>query len=297
MKNRRINAIAGALVLSLIAAGILAVYIVRNTPNSTVVDPFDTSRTNLVIGDEWIRETYPPIISEGRILLPFDTIKAHIDQYIWYDEALQKITVTTRDRVIRMKTGSLDALVNEKPMELMFPAVEENGALYLPIDFLKEFYGINVRYIPGNDVVVIDFNNAVYRTAWPVNAKTVVRKGMSIHEPIVKKYQGHGEKGLDIDRTLETSLTVFDEKDEWYRVRANDGTLGYVKKEEVVVSGKQYFIEDEETTVNPVLTSGKINLFWHMTYSKSHIKLSNTTTPGIDVYPQHSLKLSTGREP
>lgn len=283
MKNRRINAIAGALVLSLIAAGILAVYIVRNTPNSTVVDPFDTSRTNLVIGDEWIRETYPPIISEGRILLPFDTIKAHIDQYIWYDEALQKITVTTRDRVIRMKTGSLDALVNEKPMELMFPAVEENGALYLPIDFLKEFYGINVRYIPGNDVVVIGFNNAVYRTAWPVNAKTVVRKGMSIHEPIVKKYQGHGEKGLDIDRTLETSLTVFDEKDEWYRVRANDGTLGYVKKEEVVVSGKQYFIEDEETTVNPVLTSGKINLFWHMTYSKSHIKLSNTTTPGIDV--------------
>ena len=135
MKNRRINAIAGALVLSLIAAGILAVYIVRNTPNSTVVDPFDTSRTNLVIGDEWIRETYPPIISEGRILLPFDTIKAHIDQYIWYDEALQKITVTTRDRVIRMKTGSLDALVNEKPMELMFPAVEENGAYIFLLTF------------------------------------------------------------------------------------------------------------------------------------------------------------------
>ena len=106
---------------------------------------------------------------------------------------------------------------------------------------------------------------------------------MSIHEPIVKKYQGGGEKELDIERTLETSLTVFDEKDEWYKVRAHDGTLGYVKKDEVVVSGKQYYIEDEETNVNPVLTTGKINLFWHMTYSKSHIKLSNTTAPGIDV--------------
>jgi spore germination protein YaaH len=283
MYNRKINAIAAALVLSLIIAGILAVYIVKNTPNSTVVDPFDTSQTSLVMGGEWIRETYPPILAEGRILLPFDTIKTHIDQYIWYDEALRQIIVTTRDRVIRMKTGSLDALVNENPMELMFPAVEENDTLYLPIDFLKEFYGISVRYIKSNDVVVIDFNNEVYRTAWPVDAKTYVRKGMSIHEPIVKKYQGGGEKELDIERTLETSLTVFDEKDEWYKVRAHDGTLGYVKKDEVVVSGKQYFIEDEETNVNPVLTTGKINLFWHMTYSKSHIKLSNTTAPGIDV--------------
>ena len=283
MYNRRINAIAAALVLSLIAAGVLAIYIVKNTPNSTVVDPFDTTQTSLVIGGEWIRETYPPILAEGRILLPFDTIKTHIDQYIWYDEALRQIIVTTRDRVIRMKTGSLDALVNENPMELMFPAVEENDTLYLPIDFLKEFYGISVRYIKSNDVVVIDFNNEVYRTAWPVDAKTYVRKGMSIHEPIVKKYQGGGEKELDIERTLETSLTVFDEKDEWYKVRAHDGTLGYVKKDEVVVSGKQYFIEDEETNVNPVLTTGKINLFWHMTYSKSHIKLSNTTAPGIDV--------------
>ena len=269
--------------LSLIAAGILAVYIVRTTPNSTVVDPFDTPHTSLVIGADWIKEAYPPILKGDRILLPFDTIKAYIDQYIWYDDALQKVTVTTKDRVIRMKTGSLDALVNEKPMELKFPAVEENDTLYLPIDFLKEFYGVSVRYIQSNDVVVIDFDNVVYRTAWPIDAKTFVRKGMNIHEPIVKKYTGHGEKGLNLDHTLETSLIVFDEKDEWYRVRAYDGTLGYVKKEEVIVSGEQYYIDDEETIDSPVLTSGKINLVWDMTYSKSNIKLSKATTPGIDV--------------
>lgn len=283
MKNRRINAIAGALVLSLIAVGTMLVYIVKNTPNSTVVDPFDTPQTSLVIGGDWIREAYPPVMEGDRILLPFDTIKAHIDQYIWYDDVLQKVTVTTKDRVIRMKTGSLDALVNEKPMDLKFPTVEENETLYLTIDFLKEFYGITVRYIQSNDVVVIDFNNEVYRTAWPIDANTVVRKGMSIHEPIVKKYIGQGEKGLDIDRTTETRLIVFDEKDEWYRVRANDGALGYVKKEEVVVSGEQYFKNEDKPTVTPVLSSGKINLVWDMTYSKSNIKLSAQTTPGIDV--------------
>ena len=80
MKNRRINAIAGALVLSLIAVGTMLVYIVKNTPNSTVVDPFDTPQTSLVIGGDWIREAYPPVMEGDRILLPFDTIKAHIDQ-------------------------------------------------------------------------------------------------------------------------------------------------------------------------------------------------------------------------
>ena len=135
MYNRRINAIAAALVLSLIAAGVLAIYIVKNTPNSTVVDPFDTTQTSLVIGGEWIRK-HPPILAEGRILLPFDTIKTHIDQYIWYDEALRQIIVTTRDRVIRMKTGSLDALVNE----ILWTDVSgcrrnRNDTLYLPLIF------------------------------------------------------------------------------------------------------------------------------------------------------------------
>ncbi|MGI6622747.1 MAG: glycosyl hydrolase family 18 protein [Acetivibrionales bacterium] len=282
MKDKRLSTIAGALVLTLIAAGVLAVYLVRTAPNKKVVEPFDIPGTRLVIGGELIKDPHSPYIQNGQVYLPFETIKKHIDEYIWYDEALLKVTVTTRDRVIRMRTGSLDALINEKPMELKFPVAEKNGTIYLPIDFLREFYGISVSYVESNDVVIIDFNNKVYRTAWPLDAKTFVRRGPSIYEPIVKKYIGQGEKGLDIYRTVETSLIVFDESEEWYRVRANDGTLGYVKKDEVDISGAQYSIDKEEETASPILTEGKINLIWEMTYSKSNIKLGEET-PGIDV--------------
>ena len=282
MKDKRLSTIAGALVLTLIAAGVLAVYLVRTAPNKKVVEPFDIPGTRLVIGGELIKDPHSPYIQNGQVYLPFETIKKHIDEYIWYDEALLKVTVTTRDRVIRMRTGSLDALINEKPMELKFPVAEKNGTIYLPIDFLREFYGISVSYVESNDVVIIDFNNKVYRTAWPLDAKTFVRRGPSIYEPIVKKYIGQGEKGLDIYRTVETSLIVFDESEEWYRVRANDGTLGYVKKDEVDISGAQYSIDEEEETASPILTEGKINLIWEMTYSKSNIKLGEET-PGIDV--------------
>lgn len=282
MKDKRLSTIAGALVLTLIAAGVLAVYLVRTAPNKKVVEPFDIPGTRLVIGGELIKDPHSPYIQNGQVYLPFETIKKHIDEYIWYDEALLKVTVTTRDRVIRMRTGSLDALINEKPMELKFPVAEKNGTIYLPIDFLREFYGISVSYVESNDVVILDFNNKVYRTAWPLDAKTFVRRGPSIYEPIVKKYIGQGEKGLDIYRTVETSLIVFDESEEWYRVRANDGTLGYVKKDEVDISGAQYSIDKEEETASPILTEGKINLIWEMTYSKSNIKLGEET-PGIDV--------------
>lgn len=282
MKDKRLSTIAGALVLTLIAAGVLAVYLVRTAPNKKVVEPFDIPGTRLVIGGELIKDPHSPYIQNGQVYLPFETIKKHIDEYIWYDEALLKVTVTTRDRVIRMRTGSLDALINEKPMELKFPVAEKNGTIYLPIDFLREFYGISVSYVESNDVVIIDFNNKVYRTAWPLDAKTFVRRGPSIYEPIVKKYIGQGEKGLDIYRTVETRLIVFDESEEWYRVRANDGTLGYVKKDEVDISGAQYSIDKEEETASPILTEGKINLIWEMTYSKSNIKLGEET-PGIDV--------------
>lgn len=282
MKEKRLDRIAGALVLTLIAAGILAVYLVRTAPNNKVVEPFDIPGTRLIIDGDLI-EGYPsPYIDKGQVYLPFGTIKAYIDQYIWYDEALLKVTVTTKDRVIRMKTGSLDALINDKPMELKFPVVEKNGIIYLPIDFLRDFYGISVYYAAVNDAIIIDFNNKVYRTAWPLDAKTYVRKGPSIHEPIVKKFEGQGDKGLEIYRTDDTRLVVFGETEEWYRVRAFDGTLGYVKKEEVEISGTQYTIEAKEETPPPVLTDGKINLIWEMTYSKSNIKLGENT-PGIDV--------------
>lgn len=283
MRSKRLYILSLALLFTLAATGCLLIYLAYTAPNNNVVPPFDAPGVRLVVGGNLINTNRPPIIRDGQVLLSFDDIKANIDPYIWFDEALQKITVTTKDRVIRMKTGSLEALVNEKPMELKFPAVEENGSLYLPIDFLRDFYKITVRYEPDNDVVIVDFKNQTAETAYPNDARTVVRRGMSIKEPIVKKFTGYGEKNLIVAKTIENSLLIFEDHDEWYKVRANDGTLGYVKKEEVTLSGPNAVVEEPEEEEPPLLTQGKINLVWDMTYSKHNIELNTDTTPGIDV--------------
>lgn len=284
MRRRKLYIITIGLVLLLALTGVFAVWFVQYMPNMAVIKPFeDVPETRLIIDGNLIRGANPPIIKDGRILLPYDTIKENIDKYIWYDEALQKVTITTRDRVIRMKTGSLEALINEKPMELKFPAVDENDSLYLPIELLHDLYGISLQYIPENDVVIIDFMKTEARIAYPINAKTVVRNGMNIREPIIKQFLGEGEKNLDVSRIIENELLIFDENEEWFKVRANDGALGFVKKNEIEIVGVKKVEMKTSTDVKPILTQGKINLVWEMTYSKSNIKFVKENAPGIDV--------------
>lgn len=283
MRRNSLYILSVVLVSLLIITGVYVIYKAEFAPNTNVVFPFDTPGTRLVIGGEEVISTHPPILSEGQILLPFKSVKEYIDPYIWFDEALQKVIVTTKDRVIRMKTGSLEALVNEKPMDLNFPAVEQNGKIYLPIYFLKEFYQISVRYSAVNDVVIIDFQNQSCPIAYPLDVNTVVRKGMSIKEPIIKKFEARIEGETAVEKSPQNCLYIFDETDEWYRVRTYDGALGYVKKEEVETDRFHAVEEKPEDEEPPLLTEGRINLVWDMTYSKHNIELSRDNTPGIDV--------------
>ena len=249
-------------------------------PTTQVVGFFDDiPETRLVIGSQVITEKDPPLVREGRVLLPFDTVKKHIDRYIWWDEAQHKVIVTTKDRVIRMETGKLEALVNEEPMDLQFPPVEENGVLYIPIDFLKDFYLINLRYIPDQDVVIIDHRNSIYRIGEPLSAEAVIRKGMSIKEPIVRRYS-ESELG-----TRAAELIIFEEYESWYRVRTYDGIFGYIPKADTVVRDIIITREDPDrrSASAPRLPSGKINLVWDMTYSKKYMEFSRDNSPGIDI--------------
>ena len=112
-----------------------------------------------------------------------------------------------------METGKLDALINEEPMELQFPPVEEDGTLYIPMDFLKDFYRVNIRYMPEQDVVIVDHRNSIYRMGEPLSAEAVIRTGMSIKEPIVREYD-EAELGSQA-----AELIIFEEYESWYRVR------------------------------------------------------------------------------
>ena len=58
--------------------------------------------------------------------LPLELIQKWIDPTIIYEKSSDSVIITTKDKVMRMKTTELSALMNEKPISLSFP-VEKKG--------------------------------------------------------------------------------------------------------------------------------------------------------------------------
>lgn len=246
-------------------------------PNEEVVNPYDNADTVLVIEGDEILEEHPPRIVEGQILLPFETVKGHIDPYIWWDETLKKVTVTTKDRVIRMETDNLDALINSEPMELKFPATEFDGVLYIPIDFLAPFYRINIKYARETNVVIIDREDVIHRIGYPTSVNAVIRRGRHIRYPIIKKFQD-GDLASDAAK-----LYIYEDYDEWYKVRTAGGILGYIQKEHVVIKAFEINQIPESLKKTPKLPGGKINLVWDQMYNPTKKYLQWEKSDGIDV--------------
>lgn len=252
------------------------VYYFFYKPNNNIVPAFSEGGPNLVIeGDVVVSGNRPKIVDE-EILLSVEVIKNYIDPHIHWDEKLGKVTVTTKDRVIRMKTESLDAMVNNKPMTLDIPVEEDNGTVYIPIEFLSDFYNIEIQRLSADNVIIIDFKNSIRQLAEPIDEKAVVRKGRSIRYPIIKKF--------DMENDADNTMRVFEEYEKWYKVRLSDGAIGYIERKFVMV--KRLMVEglpekeDDSPVWGPV--KGKINLVWDQIWNKTDMSKVEAVD-GLDI--------------
>ncbi len=277
MKKVILTLVTIILVLAAISAAFFYYY-VNTRPNNDIVPAFNEAGLMLVIeGENIIPQKEPKIIDE-EILLPFDIVKKYFDPNIYWDEALQKVTITTKDRVIRMKTDVLDALVNNNPMTLNIPVTVEDDTVYIPIEFLGDFYGIEVSYIKESNIIIIDYKNSIRQIAEPIETDAVIRKGRSIRHPIIRKLemtQASSEKN---------TLRIFEEYDKWYKVRTWDGAIGYIEKRFVVV--KRMTVESLPQKEEPIAwkpANGKINLVWDMVYSRRENPASVGKMKGLDI--------------
>jgi spore germination protein YaaH len=251
-------------------------------PNNELVPAFSQEgQVNVVIEDTVITGMGSPRIKDGRLLLPLPLVKEYLDPYISWDDKLSKLTITTRDRVIRMKTGSLDAYVNNKPVALNIPVIKD-GNVFVPIEFLSEFYGIKIEYIEENNVIVIDFIGSEKQYSKPVKKTVAVRTGQSRHAPIVKRIENGGYENAGNE---ENQLRVFEEYENWYKVRTWDGIIGFVNKKDVRLTDKI----PEQTGKEPYEPelwrpeSGKINMAWDYAYNVKTNLDKRAKIEGLDV--------------
>jgi spore germination protein YaaH len=255
------------LITSLIIYLLIIVGIIFLRANMTF---FPYSQKTLVIEDSVFQEMDPFITEMGEVLVRFDIIKKEIDPYIFWDEKVQKVTITTRDKTIRLKTDSLRAMVNTKPVWIKIPVKIHREKPYIPIEFLAEFFGIKVTKFPDRNTVVIDFLEKERQVA-EISKKQPLKAYPS---PLSFNY-----------KVLETGekVCIYGNKGEWYLVRTDEGILGYIKKPrniKTVVYGKPDFDNSIPAPWKPA--RGKINMVWDYIGGKTP-DMSGISIKGLDV--------------
>jgi spore germination protein YaaH len=260
------------LVISIIYFGYIFFFINRNK-----VEIFSDDETKVVIGGDLIEGGSYSMVKNEETLFKVDFIKENIDPYILWDEKDKKLTVTTENKVIRMNTEELQAYVNNKAVKIEVPVQLEKDEAYVSIDFLKSFYGLEYEYIKDNNVIVIDYINEDEQYAKITADKAHIREGMSKREAIVETLEG----GIIKDK-----VRIFEEEGKWYKVRAEDGAVGYIEKKYIEKTEK---IEKEDTSENKKETKeddsqeGKLSIAWHAIYSNTPDIPVNSKIDGLDV--------------
>jgi len=95
----------------------------------------------------------------GRVLVPLRGVFEQMGAYVQWNPANRDVTATRGDSDVRLHIGDRTANVDGREVTLDVPAMIINGATMVPIRFLSESLGAEVRWREAERLVMIDTSN------------------------------------------------------------------------------------------------------------------------------------------
>ena len=177
----------------------------------------DNKNIIAAIEDKYELKNFPVIYNE-QIYLPVELVHDYIDKYIFWDEKKDKLIITTESKVIRMQTDSLNYYINDHKTKLNLPVQKIDSKIYIPEDFIKSIYPVDISYDSKNKILLINLKEKSHLTA-KIKNKTNLR-----YEP--------DKKSCITDRLSKNeTVFVFDNKNKnnkYTKVRSQSGLIGYM---------------------------------------------------------------------
>lgn len=254
-KRRIVFPIISALIV-IAALVVLGRVVSRYIPSNEWMDKqeyFDTTGNEiaLIMQDQLVR--YKGIQKDDRIYLEHEAITEYLNQRFYWDESENLFLFTTPTEIYQIPLDSQEYTVGDRTeQEDYIIAFEENGILYLDIEFVKNFTFMEYEFMTEPNRMIIRYEKTP-QTAAAMERSTSVRFQGGIKSPILTKVS----KG--------DQVMIVEEMEDWTRVLTKDGYLGYVKNN-TLGDRSEEILEIEDFT-EPVYTSltqeEKINLVWH----------------------------------
>ncbi|SHG99753.1 copper amine oxidase N-terminal domain-containing protein [Tepidibacter thalassicus] len=98
----------------------------------------------------------PPVVKEGRTLLPVRAISEGLKADISWNEESKEITITKDGKNIVLKIGSDIAIVDGKKVKLDSKAEIMSGRTVVPLRFVAENLGLKVKWDPDEQSIEIE---------------------------------------------------------------------------------------------------------------------------------------------
>lgn len=104
-----------------------------------------------------------PFTVDGRTMVPVRVIAENFGALVGWDEATKTVTISSEDTDIQLVLGSTAAIVNGKEVTLDVAPMEQNGRTLVPLRFVTETFGYNVKYVPSVEQIYITDSPVVLR--------------------------------------------------------------------------------------------------------------------------------------
>lgn len=218
------------------------------------------------------------IDENNNVFLSLADVRNYFDKYIEYDKENGSIVTTSEINIAKMSTKDNKITINGQEEELNSSAIEKNETIYLPFSEISEkVYDVDLEYIKDTNTIIIDSLDRKQEVANTTKETKLKYKPQTLSGTLEK---------LDANE----QVVYIEETNNWAEVRSKDGTIGYIKKEdlgnvEVAREAKEYIDKVE----------GKVNLVWD--YYSEYAKAPNRageTIDGVNVVSPSFFSLERG---
>ncbi|GLB60777.1 glycosyl hydrolase family 18 protein [Cytobacillus sp. NCCP-133] len=224
---------------------------------------------------------------EETIYLPLSFMREFIDETITFDVKSQSIIITTRNNVLQMPCESLTYYMNEKPVELKYsPVIQKGEEKYLAVEPLISYYPITYSVLSDTGAI------------WVQKDGEEMKYGEVAEKEINKELlRLRSDASLKAPYTASVSpkerISIEDVKGDYYFVRKEDGTAGYIKNVYIQEGKTEHITVNINEEVNPVpKIEGPIQLTWEAVYSHNPLPIQIPKMPGVNVISPTWFELS-----
>lgn len=218
------------------------------------------------------------IDENNNVFLSLADVRNYFDKYIEYDKENGSIVTTSEINIAKMSTKDNKITINGQEEELNSSAIEKNETIYLPFSEISEkVYDVDLEYIKDTNTIIIDSLDRKQEVANTTKETKLKYKPQTLSGTLEK---------LDANE----QVVYIEETNNWAEVRSKDGTIGYIKKEdlgnvEVAREAKEYIDKVE----------GKVNLVWdyYSEYAKAPDR-AGETMDGVNVVSPSFFSLERG---